>query len=246
MVEPAWQAAPSSGSVDPGTVFTSLGQMLYRGHEFDHAHQAICAAASVLVAGCDHASVMTRARDGQLTSPAATDPVARQVDQLQRQVHAGPCVDALLEERPQLAADLSDPDAPWPALRAMVLAATPVRGMLGFQIAVPGGRKLGALNLFTDRAGGFNDAAVHQGSVLAAFCSVALNAAEQGQHARTLREGLESNREIGKAIGLLMAHYRIDDAAAFEILRETSMDLNLKLAVVAQEVLSGHHDQLPT
>jgi hypothetical protein len=239
------QTAGSDGTADPGEVFIALGQMLYHGPEFDHAHQAICAAAVVLVPGCDHASVMTRSPEGELASPAATDSVARMVEQLEQEVHAGPCVDALVDDKPRLAPDLTDPDVPWPTLRARVLATTPVRGMLGFQIAVPGGRKLGALNLFTDRAGGFTDAAVHQGSVLAAFCSVALNAAEQGQEAQELRQGLESNREIGKAIGLLMAHHRIDDAAAFEILRRTSMDLNLKLAEVAEKVLSGHHDQLP-
>ena len=47
--------------------------------------------------------------------------------------------------------------------------------------------------------------------MLTAFASVTLAALERGEEATTLRRGLESNREIGKAVGLLMAMHDIDD-----------------------------------
>ena len=52
----------------------------------------------------------------------------------------------------------------------------------------------------------------------------------------TLRRGLESNREIGKAIGLLMAMNDIDDDQAFEMLSKVSQEMNIKLAQVANQV----------
>ena len=76
--------------------------------------------------------------------------------------------------------------------------------------------------------------------MLTAFASVALAALERGEEATTLRRGLESNREIGKAIGLLMAMHDIDDNQAFQMLSKVSQEMNVKLAQVASQVLAHH------
>ncbi len=52
-----------------------------------------------------------------------------------------------------------------------------------------------------------------------------------------LQAALESNRRIGMAIGILMATRRLTDEAAFEWLRQASNVRNLKLRVVAEEVI---------
>lgn len=57
-----------------------------------------------------------------------------------------------------------------------------------------------------------------------------------------LQQAQLSNREIGKAIGLLMAQYRIDDSAAYEKLRHHSRDLNIKMRDLAAEIV-GHHNE---
>jgi AmiR/NasT family two-component response regulator len=77
--------------------------------------------------------------------------------------------------------------------------------------------------------------------VFTAFASVSLTAARERERAENLRVALGSNREIGKAVGLLMALHGIEDEAAFALLRTTSQDLNIKLAEVAGEVVR-HHD----
>lgn len=56
-----------------------------------------------------------------------------------------------------------------------------------------------------------------------------------------LQVGLESSREIGKALGLLMAQYKIDDQEAFEKLRHASQDLNTKLSTIAHELVEYHN-----
>lgn len=229
-------------ALPPGQVFRQLGEVLYHGDQYEHAYQAICDAARVLVAGCDHASLMVR-QGTTLQTRAATDDVARTIDRMEVEAGTGPAVDAIADEKPHLVPDLGDEAGPWPRLRHEVLASTPVRGMLGFRI-LHGGRKLAALNLLSDSPHGFTTEGVDQAAILAAFCSVAMRAAAEHQEVETLREGLASNREIGKAIGLLMAHHRIDDDAAFAILRRTSNDLNLKLTTVAEEVVRGHRKQL--
>lgn len=223
-------------------MFTRLGDVLYGGTSYADIYQAVCSAARELVTGCDHASVLME-RDGSWSTVAATDSVARTIDQLEQDAGAGPCVDAIIDDTPQLAPDLTDPDAPWPQLRAILLASTQIRGMLGFQI-VQERRKVAALNLFSDRPGGFSDHDVDQAAIIAAYCTVALQASRDRLEARSLREGLASNREIGKAIGLLMAYHRISDDDAFAILRTTSNEMNIKLSEVADRIVTGHHSQL--
>jgi AmiR/NasT family two-component response regulator len=52
-----------------------------------------------------------------------------------------------------------------------------------------------------------------------------------------LRRGLMSNREIGKAVGMLMMLNGVDEHEAFDVLRRYSQDLNIKLADVARTVI---------
>jgi GAF domain-containing protein len=61
--------------------------------------------------------------------------------------------------------------------------------------------------------------------------------------AETAQAGLESNRQIGKALGLMMAHYRLSDSAAFDKLKKNSQDLNIKLRVIADELVTHHNSR---
>lgn len=57
----------------------------------------------------------------------------------------------------------------------------------------------------------------------------------------TLQAGLETNREIGQAVGLLMAFHKVSEVAAFEMLRKSSQDTNMKLNKVAHQVVRHHN-----
>jgi AmiR/NasT family two-component response regulator len=109
---------------------------------------------------------------------------------------------------------------------------------MGFRILVDK-RKTGALNLFSDKAGVFDNESAGQAIVLASFASVAINAVAQGEDVSTLRRGLLSNREIGKAVGMLMMLHNFDEQEAFNVLRRYSQDLNIKLADVARSVIDS-------
>lgn len=81
---------------------------------------------------------------------------------------------------------------------------------------------------------------------MASFASVALMALNAREQAAHLRKALNSNREIGKAVGLLMAAHRVSEDRAFEILDKTSQQLNVKLAEVASQVVQGQQQQYGT
>jgi hypothetical protein len=221
-------------------VFQSLAAMIYASDDFSDVYRAIVEAAPRLVEGCDHASLMLRGHDGRFSTVAASDDVAELIDTYERQLGEGPCLDAIEDAAVFHDADLLD-GSPWPQLAARVLETTPVRGMAGFRLLI-NDRKTGALNLFSDRPGALVGESVDQGIVLASFVTVALLAANERQAASTLRAGLASNREIGKAVGLLMAFHKMTDDEAFTMLRKASQDMNIKLAEVARQVVE-HHNQ---
>jgi len=211
---------------------------VYASDDYSEVFEAAVNAAPRLVHGCDHASLMMR-RNGRYATTAASDETAQTIDAFELELGEGPCLDAIMDEAVFHDADLTD-GSPWPRLTARVLAETPVRGMAGFRIIVDQ-KKTGALNLFSDRAGALNQQSVDQGIVLASFISVAMIAADERQAANTLREGLHSNREIGKAIGLMMAFHKISDAGAFDMLRVASQEMNIKLSEVARQVVEHHN-----
>ena len=223
-------------AADPATVFSALAEIIYQGSDAGQVYAAICVAATLVVSGCDHASLLVR-RDGHYVTVGASDRIAQHIDDLERLAGDGPCVDAIEEETPQVETDLTSPSQ-WHQLAARVVAETPVRGAMGFRILVDK-RKTGALNLFSDKAGVFDTESAGQAVVLASFASVAINAVASGEDVSTLRRGLLSNREIGKAVGMLMMLHGVDEQEAFNVLRRYSQDLNIKLADVARSVIDS-------
>lgn len=223
---------------DAAAAFQAVAELVYQGDSYEGIYEAICHAALQAVPGCDHAAVTTMRAGEKTVCEAATDAIARRVDELEREVDEGPCLDAILSQRFECDPDITK-NASWPRLAERVLDETPVRGMVGYRILV-GDRKAGALNLLSDTPGALTAESASMGAIVASFASVALTAASAHESARSLRDALDSNREIGKAIGLLMATNQMSDDEAFGTLREASSKLNLRLALVARHLVNEH------
>jgi hypothetical protein len=224
------------------TTFRSMADVVYSGDSYENVYDALCRSAVEMVDGCDHASLMLR-QHGRNTTAAATDDVARRIDEMEVELGEGPCIDAMDDDEPDqhLCTDLTS-GSKWPALALRIRQETTVKGMAGFRLRRDGA-KVGALNVFSDTPGALSQHSLDQAIVLSAFASIAMAALERGEEAVTLRRGLESNREIGKAIGLLMAMHGISDDQAFEMLAKVSQEMNIKLAEVASQVVAHHRKE---
>ena len=225
---------PSCSHVDPASVFTSLAELVHQGSTPKEIHAAICVAATLMVPGCDHASLMI-CRDGACSTAAVSDPIAHKIDKLELALGTGPCLDAIDEQTAQMASDLTT-GSRWLELAARVVAETPVRGAMSLRMPLDHA-EVGALNLFSDTVNAFDNTSVERAVVLAAFGTVATNATAHGEDAAGLRRGLVSNRAIGKAIGMLMVLNDVSDDDAFDILRRTSQDTNVKVVDVAVDFI---------
>ncbi|MDQ1736894.1 MAG: hypothetical protein QOH56_3145 [Pseudonocardiales bacterium] len=182
--------------------------------------------------GCSFASI-TSARGRKGTSLAVSDATAARVDSIQYELDEGPCMQAAEQDTSYLAFDLEN-EVRWPNFAQRTIATTPVRSVLAFRL-VAGGPT--ALNLYAVAPGAFDDDAIDSATILAAHTSglVALNNA--GEQVTNLEQALQSNREIGVALGVLMAHHRVTQEQAFALLRVASQNLHRKLRDIAADVV---------
>ncbi len=221
------------------TTFRAMAEIVYSGESYETVYESLCHSTVAFVDGADHASLMLR-RNGRIETVAASDEIAHEIDAIEQALGEGPCLDAIDESEPDqhMCRDLTT-GSQWPKLAEAIMERTDVKGMAGFRIRQDG-QKVGALNVFSDTVGALTDHSLEQAIMLTAFASVAMAALDRGEEATTLRRGLESNREIGKAIGLLMAMHHIDDDQAFQMLSKVSQEMNIKLAQVATQVIAHH------
>jgi transcriptional regulator with GAF, ATPase, and Fis domain len=225
---------PTRSTVDLPVVFTSLADIARGAATPKEMYAAICVAATLTIPGCDHASLMIR-HNGAFSTAAVSDAIAREIDKMELALGSGPCLDAIEERTTQIETNLTS-DSRWPDLTSRVLADTPVRGALSVQLPVDRART-GALNLFSDTPDAFDERSIERALVLGAFATVATTAVAQVEDASSLRRGLATSREIGKAIGMLMVLNDVSDDDAFDVLRRTSQVTNVKLADVAADVV---------
>jgi len=232
-------AALEAGGVDDNEVlllsqeFAALGREL---HGPGGDNQAALVRMTQLVVKhldwCTGATI-TVVRGQRGRSLATSDSVAARADELQYELGEGPCLRAAERDVNYLLFDAAD-ESRWPRFCAALIETTPYRCVLSYQLIA---EDSAALNLYADQPGAFSDADIDLATVLAAHTSslVALHEAEH--QAANLVTALGSSREIGAAIGVLMAHRKITEDAAFALLRVTSQALHRKVRDIATEVL---------
>jgi transcriptional regulator with GAF, ATPase, and Fis domain len=226
---------------DLAQVFADIARQLQAEDTPERVQERITRAAVDTVDGCDHAAISVVHRHGAIETVGATDDVPHQVDAIQYEVGQGPCLNAIAEHEVFLIDDLAD-DKRWPPFSHRAAQETGVRSMLSFRLFVEGDT-LGALNLYSGKVEAFDEQACAVGTVLAAHAAVAMQGAREHDRAEQLEHALASSREIGMAMGVIMAHGRMTQEQAFEVLRRASQHLNRKLYDVAAEVVET--GQLP-
>ena len=218
--------------------FAALAARLRDGRSVADVHQIVVDAAPQLVDGCDRAAIGILEKDGRFRSAASTDEVLRLIDDLQDQLREGPCLEASTDQVVQVDNDITAHSS-WPRLAEAVVARTPVRAMLAVPLLTDQGRA-GALNIFADRTEAFDDGSIAQAAILASFSSVAMASAAHSARAAQYEEGMATNREIGAAIGILMATHGISQDDAFAMLSQASQRLNRKLRDIATSIVRDH------
>lgn len=183
------------------------------------------------------AASMTLYRREKFTTVSATQSRAHRADALQYELGTGPCVDAILREALYHPQDLRH-DRRWPQFGARAAAELGWSSMLSFRLNTEliGEDIAAGLNVYAEKPAAFDDTALHLGLLLATHSALAVAAQRNATQAEHLRRALDSNRDIGVAMGILMARYRLTRTEAFDLLRVASQHTNRKLADIAAEL----------
>ena len=221
--------------------FTELALSLAQGLDRPLVQQRIVEFAVRGVPGAEYASVTEVTGTRRPRTTACSDDRPFEWDQLQYEHGEGPCLEAIATNGVVLAQDLPA-ETRWPRFARAIVEQTPARSILSFRLLVTERSRAG-LNLYSTRPRAFTDQSVATGAMFAAYASMALLAAARHETINHLTRALETNREIGVAMGILMANGELTNEQAFDQLRTASQNLNRKLHDIAADVaLTG---QLP-
>jgi GAF domain-containing protein len=190
--------------------------------------------AAMAVPDTNHCGLTLLRQGRQPRTISATDDLPRRVDQLQYSLEEGPCLDAAEAETAEVSGQIGT-DPRWPRFGPRCVEETGVVSMLSVRLAVAG-RDQAALNFYSRLPDAFGDLELAVASIFAPFAALAVEHALREGDTRNFEAALSSSRQIGTAIGIVMAQRRVTSEEAFELLRTASQHANRKLRDVAAEV----------
>ena len=243
-------ASAASADWTPGDVaraFADLGRTLGTVRTVDETLERLTEASVRLIPGAEDAAVSLGRSHGRepFRTVAATSDLPLRVDKIQYDLERGPCVDAILDQTVFRTGDLrSDPR--WPDFGQRAADDTGVLSMLSVRIFLGDDDLIAGMNYYASKPQAFDDTSEALGVLAATHGALALTAARQHERAANLERALQSNRDIGVAMGVLMSNHKITKQQAFDLLRVASQHTHRKLRDVAEEVGETGALDLPT
>ena len=187
--------------------------------------------------GCSMAGVVFVHGRGRIETAAATHRAVHDLEQVQTELGAGPDLEVLGAEEALVVDDTRDCDR-WPgwAERAVSLG---VHSLLAVRLHTRD-TTVGTLNLYADTPDAFDEDDIAIAHIFARHAAVALSSARNLQN---LWEAVDARKAVGQAQGILMERFRLTPDQAMAVLLRYSQDGNLKLRVVAEQLITT--TQLP-
>jgi len=183
---------------------------------------------------------ITLSTDGRVMTVGSADNLAAQLDEQQYERGTGPCLQAAatgeVVDAPDLAVETRWEDYPTVAMGHGVAA------VLSSPLIVDG-KPTGVLNLYARAPHAFATHDRQMAQLLAAQAAIAITGAlrnyDQVTLADHLKIALASRSVIDQAIGIVMAQRRCTASDAFSTLRTVSQRRNIKLRVVATDLVTA-------
>ncbi|MGA3219151.1 MAG: GAF and ANTAR domain-containing protein [Acidimicrobiales bacterium] len=187
------------------------------------------------------AGLMLAGPDGDLRVMASSSEAMRVLELFELQSKQGPCLDCYRSGKAVVNQDLATVNARWPRFAPQALAAG-----FGSMHAVPmrlRGTVIGALNLFHTEVGEMHEADIDAAQALADIATIAIlqqRATLEAQVVNQLRQhALNGRVVIEQAKGVVAEREGLDMEQAFTALRNHARNHNLRLVVLAEDVIGG-------
>jgi hypothetical protein len=200
--------------------------------DLDGTLRNITEAAVALLPSVNYASITVNHADGSMQSHAVTDELLLDLDAKQIQWQEGPCFDGASEQPHVVSPDLRS-DERYPRYGEAAVAAG-VRAQAGLRL-FENEKSIGALNLYSRSVGAFGD----MQALSRLFADQAAVAISYATEVENLNEALRTRTIIGQAVGIVMERFGLSDDRAFAFLTRLSNHRNVKLRLVAQEIVDS-------
>jgi transcriptional regulator with GAF, ATPase, and Fis domain len=221
----------ANSQVDLATTFSEIARALVAEQDAHATLHRIVQLAVETIDACQHCGVSI-VEGRHIRSPASSDAVPALVDRLQSETGEGPCVDAIKDHEVFQTGRLSE-ETRWPNFAHRASTESGIESILSLRLFVDGDT-MGSLNLYSAQPDAFDEHDVAFGAVFAAHAAVAWSTSRTIDN---LRKGLQTREVIGEAVGILMARQDVSEGEAFNILTRASQRLNVKLRLIAEDVV---------
>ena len=243
MTEQHAAAAPEGAFPPPAAVealATDIGGVLESMEEVSDYLERVVHAVRRHVTGCDEVGV-TVFSGGRPHTAAYTTVQTLEIDAVQYVLDDGPCLDAARRRRENRVDDLVVDDGRWPEF-ARECREDGMRSLLAVPL-LSGEECVGAINLYGWAPHAFDSFDASLVRVAASRCADAIVAVSTLDGVRRLAGQLEqamaSRAVIEQAKGVIMAMRGVPEHEAFEVLRRTSQDRNVKVRELAHQIVTG-------
>jgi GAF domain-containing protein len=223
-----------------------VSRILLEGETLGSTLDRIARLAAELLPQAAAASITVSEAGGQARTASSGEVTVAKLDAEQNRLDEGPCL-AAMRDRQTVQIDSMHTETRWEGFCRVALAAG-----IESVLAVPLGDESveaprGAINFFartphvfteTDRSVA-NRFSAHAGVTAANAAAFADLQADRALLARRLEDALHSRAVIDQAVGILMERERLGPEEAFQMLRSASQKLNVKLRMIAAEIVES-------
>jgi transcriptional regulator with GAF, ATPase, and Fis domain len=191
------------------------------------------------VTGCTWAAIAMATDHTPVVAATSEPDIGEHIAKLQAAAGGGPTWQAVRTASIVHVPDLIT-ETRWPEHVRELIEKTPVRAILAFCLQLEDQHPLGALTLYSHRPEAFPPRIYQAASVYADHAAIALDHDRTQATADNLKIALQTSREIGVAVGILVERYRVSSQQAFDMLRLASQHTHHKLRHIAEDlVLTG-------
>ena len=195
---------------------------------------------AVTVLPADTSCGITLRRDHSAMTVASSDTRASQVDEIQYGHDEGPCLHSVRTGQVVVVDDLAA-DGRWGAYRMPALGHG-VRSSLSLPLRT-NGDVIGALNIYAGTPHAFGPqeqrAACRFADEASRALALAVRIADRTEMSDHLQTALVSRAVIDQALGIIMGQNRCTADEAFDVLRRTSQNRNIKLRDIAADMVTA-------
>ena len=231
--------------VELAALFSDIGTRLRGDSERLMPFDALVALAVELVPGAEYAGVTLGAAD-RFESKSPSDDVVVRVDRIQYELQSGPCVAAATNAALYTSPDIAE-DERWLEFGIRARAETGIRSMSAARLFIESdGDVIAALNLYSRQLDAFGPDSEAVALILATHGAYTVANSVSQERVANLEKALQSNRDIGVAIGVLMTQHLVTRDQAFTLLQMYSQRSQRRMADIAQDVIeTGTLAELP-